>query len=329
MYDYKFFDYRLTSEFLLPLAVYDLPHEAANVYISLGTQSRRPQLTGLRPLPGWVSGIDDIGIAALRSAESFIVSAPSGEIFEIADVGNRIQAWYGNTGSLLDLSHFLLGLVLPLAASLRGENVFHSAGVSVGDRTILLIGNSGAGKSTLGAYLSRRGFSLLSDDCMLVRKTSSGYVTVPSFKSLRLWVDSIKGVGITNQATSPVLERCAKQQIHFENPQVFDVPPSTHLSGIYILNAIEEVNENSICEGITRATVTTGLKQMLESQMWLDTDNEARMRKNFHFLTGLMSEVPVSRLTYRRKFESLDRVFDCFVSDGMVPETYLLNPEPA
>jgi hypothetical protein len=61
-------------------------------------------------------------------------------------------------------SAVLIGQVLPLAATLRGLEVFHAAGVVLDGRAQMLCGAAGAGKTSLAAHLVLGGADLLSDD---------------------------------------------------------------------------------------------------------------------------------------------------------------------
>jgi hypothetical protein len=58
------------------------------------------------------------------------------------------------------------GQVLPLAATLRGHEVFHASAVSHGDRTFAFVGPSGAGKTSLAAELACRGAGFVTDDVL-------------------------------------------------------------------------------------------------------------------------------------------------------------------
>jgi hypothetical protein len=64
---------------------------------------------------------------------------------------------------------------LPLAATLRGFEVLHAAGVVLGGRAVLFTGPPGAGKSSLAAALLRRGGAeLLSDDTVALQVGPDG-----------------------------------------------------------------------------------------------------------------------------------------------------------
>ncbi|MBI9089253.1 MAG: hypothetical protein JEZ12_08555 [Desulfobacterium sp.] len=57
----------------------------------------------------------------------------------------------------------------------RNGLIIHSNGFDVNGNGILLAGDSGAGKSTLSRMLKKRGFDILCDDRMFVRKLQSGF----------------------------------------------------------------------------------------------------------------------------------------------------------
>ena len=63
-----------------------------------------------------------------------------------------------------DWQSMLVGQVLPLAATVRGLEVFHAAGLVRDERAYLLCAAQGVGKTSLAAHLVAAGASLLSDD---------------------------------------------------------------------------------------------------------------------------------------------------------------------
>ena len=74
---------------------------------------------------------------------------------------------------------FLTGQVLPLAALLRGFEVFHSSAVEVGGRAIAFVGHSGAGKSSLALRLVLEGAALITDDVLVLRAEEERLVAHP------------------------------------------------------------------------------------------------------------------------------------------------------
>ena len=65
-----------------------------------------------------------------------------------------------------DWASILAAQALPLAATIRGLEVFHASGVVLDGRALLFAGPPGAGKSSLAAAFLRIGGRLLSDDAV-------------------------------------------------------------------------------------------------------------------------------------------------------------------
>jgi hypothetical protein len=68
-----------------------------------------------------------------------------------------------------DWASILAAQALPLAATIRGLEVFHASGVVLEDRALLFAGPPGAGKSSLAAALLSAGGRLLSDDAVALQ----------------------------------------------------------------------------------------------------------------------------------------------------------------
>jgi hypothetical protein len=75
---------------------------------------------------------------------------------------------------------------LPLAATLRGLEVMHAAGVVLDGRAVLVMGPAGAGKSSLAAALLRAGGELLSDDVVALRLSGDALVAHAGSVALQL-----------------------------------------------------------------------------------------------------------------------------------------------
>jgi hypothetical protein len=76
--------------------------------------------------------------------------------------------------------------VLPLAATLRGLEVLHAAGIRLGARVVLLAGEPGAGKTSLAAALVLAGGALLSDDAVALERNDGSVVAHPGSGVLQL-----------------------------------------------------------------------------------------------------------------------------------------------
>jgi len=75
---------------------------------------------------------------------------------------------------------------LPLAATLRGFELLHAAGVVIGGGAALFAGPPGAGKSSLAGAFLRRGAELLSDDVIALQQHDGSLVAHPGAGLLQL-----------------------------------------------------------------------------------------------------------------------------------------------
>ncbi len=73
----------------------------------------------------------------------------------------------------------LFAQVLPLAAALRGRELFHASAVSLAGGTFAFVGLSGAGKSSVAAHLVARGASLVTDDVLALERRGDGVTAFP------------------------------------------------------------------------------------------------------------------------------------------------------
>jgi hypothetical protein len=115
---------------------------------------------------------------SVRGYGTYVVS-PSGDSIRCAPPpGEERWRW----------QRCLVGQILPLAAALRGVEVFHSSAVSVGDVAVGIVGASGDGKSSVAVNLVLRGFGFVADDVLALGAADSGALVAypgPAITSVR------------------------------------------------------------------------------------------------------------------------------------------------
>jgi hypothetical protein len=122
----------------------------------------------------------------LRFKETLLMSVdfaePTGYLLSVRDFGRVLISPDGlellcepdptNEG----WSSIVVAQALPLAATIRGLEVFHASGVVLDGRAMLFAGPPGAGKSSLAAALVRAGGRLLSDDAVALQLTDGALI---------------------------------------------------------------------------------------------------------------------------------------------------------
>jgi hypothetical protein len=120
------------------------------------------------------------------------LAEPAGYLLEAAGVGRVLVSLDGiellcdPDPTRADWGFILAAQALPLAATLRGFEVLHAAGVVLGGEAVLFAGPPGAGKSSLAAALLRRGGLLLSDDAVAIKWQGGPIVAHPGAGALYL-----------------------------------------------------------------------------------------------------------------------------------------------
>ena len=92
------------------------------------------------------------------------------------------------------LAHLLIDEVVPILLSQEGSTVLHGAAVTIGGRTLVVLGASGAGKSTLALECGIQGDPVLSDDCVVIDARDGRRWVQPSYPSVRAWPGTLARV---------------------------------------------------------------------------------------------------------------------------------------
>ena len=103
----------------------------------------------------------------------------------------ELDWWDSDTADFTRLDRVLrpyfLGNLIGSALRLSGEVVLHGNAIQRGKQTVAWVGRKGVGKSTLAAAFVASGGQLLSDDQVVVRRDSSGWLPSRGLSIIRLW----------------------------------------------------------------------------------------------------------------------------------------------
>jgi hypothetical protein len=175
---------------------------------------------------------------------------------------------------------------LPLAATIRGLEVFHASGVVLNGRALLFAGPAGAGKSSLAAALVRAGAQLLSDDAValeldedrLIAHAGSVVLQLRDAEDQQLSADGRAALG------SPASSSEGKQRYVRDN-----VPGSVPLGSLFLL-------ERSAEEPAVEQLKAVDPFELIASTFNLSVRTPARLRRQLEVVSTIASNGLAHRL---------------------------------
>jgi hypothetical protein len=196
---------------------------------------------------------------------------------------------------------YLLGAVLALWLERRGIPVLHASSVEVGDGAVGFLAPSGGGKSTLVAALTGRGWRVVCDDVLAIRRADDRFVVHDGRREVRLRRDS---------AVELLRETGARQGMAYGKQLL--IPADGQRFEPRTLRALWVLNRGSAAR-ISFETLEPGdaLMSLLAGSFAGEPAEALGLgHRRLAKLAELVEHVQVSRLTYPEGFERLDAVCD-------------------
>jgi hypothetical protein len=207
------------------------------------------------------------------------------------------------------LHHLLLDQVLPLVLNHKGKEVLHGAAVVTPYGACAFVGQTGAGKSTLAASFLSAGYSVLTDDCVVLDGRGSDIITLPAYPGLRLWDDAIAALFGSTGSYAPVAHYTPKQRFAAARTATSFCSSAVPLAGIYVLGTSDDAHAvPASAPEIHPLTEREALMTLLSLAFKLDIRDHRMLTREFDFLHRLVTQIPVRRLTVPDSFTTLPAV---------------------
>ena len=204
----------------------ETPASPSSIAIEFGSVSRP---FGLRWSTVWRQPDGRAWAQTARDGEVFYVSIAGFADFRITRSTVKVSANPSARDSTI--RHLLLDQVLPLALAADGHLVLHAAAVHRDDvGTIALAGAAGSGKSTLAAALRNEGWTVVSDDGVVVDQSGEVPIAICAYPGLRVWPDAAAATGLAALAVAEVAEYSAKVRV--SSPEIHQPAP---LRAVYVI----------------------------------------------------------------------------------------------
>jgi hypothetical protein len=208
--------------------------------------------------------------------------------------------------------HLLLDQVLPYLASSWGGLVFHASAVELPGSAVGFLGGTGRGKSTLAAAFAKRGFRVLTDDCLPVTPGITGYRVRPWASGIRLWQDSIQAVWGAEVPSTAVAHYTRKQRVAAPAPSPGKEFP---LGALYLLQPPRD--ETAI--RIVPIPPREACLELTHQAFLLDPSDANRLRELFEDVGEMAESYPVHGLSYPRRADALSTVVEAVLAHAGAP----------
>jgi hypothetical protein len=231
--------------------------------------------------------------------------------FLIAQDGRRIIGHPLHPVSWETFQTYLLGHVLSFALLRLGLEPLHGTTVVAGENAIAFLGDCGYGKSTLAAACLGAGFSLLTDDLLVLKREGARDVAYPGLPRIKLmpwvarWLMGPRPAGARmNPFTSKLI-------IPLRRDQYASAPAP--LKAIYTLRPSRRPRRSRVV--IRQLSTRAAWQELTKGTFNLDVYDPARLRRHFEWASCLAGRIPVKSLSYPRSLRALPGVVEALVSD--------------
>ncbi|MGH7503203.1 MAG: hypothetical protein ACREL7_15870 [Longimicrobiales bacterium] len=225
--------------------------------------------------------------------------------------GRLIEVDPVNGADSSDLTLFLLGSAFGALWHQRGMLALHASAVDVGGRAMAFAGPSQTGKSTLAAFLTRRGYPLVTDDVAVITRSGSSTSAIwPGPGRIKLWRDGLAQLG----EEARQLARAGGRRDKYHMPVGTSDPPGRSapvgLARLYVIangegaTAIERLSGLDAVEAVAAQTY----REQFVVPMGL-------AREHFRLCAEAARSIEVCRLTRALGFEHMDEVLDALEQD--------------
>lgn len=239
-----------------------------------------------------------------------------GIVFSISASGADIGVTWPPGETAQSAAYYFTGPVLAFLLRRHGFSLLHGSVVTTSRGAIAFLGNSGAGKSTTAAAMVQHGFAAVTDDVIVLDRTSGHWCVPPGYAGVRLWQDSVEGLFGPEAFVPRLVDYSAsipgwdKRFLRIDKPEKFATSP-VPLRIIYTLAPRTAAPP--------RIESLSSVEQLIE----LDINvfhpylrDVAQKRANFSDFGKLLGDIPVKRLHAGEDLSKLPEVARLVTEDA-------------
>ncbi len=247
----------------------------------------------------------------------YLLRFPGLADFHVSAAASEIRCCARASISSETIRHLLLDQVIPLTLSERGKLVLHASAVVTTKGAIVFLGETGQGKSTLTASFAQRGFSVLTDDCLLLEEHNGQIFGIPSYPGLRLWPDAISALFGNKSRLPRVAHYADKKRLTARDGQLQFSMEAVPLRKIYVLAATQQT-ESSMAT-LVQLSPRDAFIELIAYSYRLGISGHKRLSKEFELIGSVASSLPVCRLASPQDLSLLPVVQNAILANLEMP----------
>lgn len=204
------------------------------------------------------------------------------------------------------LDHFWADMILPGLLDFQGNLVLHAGAVVVDGVAAVFLGDSGRGKSTLTASFFADGYTVLSDDGIIISCNNGGICVEAVYPGIRLLPETLSALFGSSVPTTEVAHYASKRRIV---PNAKMSAASFPLGALFFLE--EPTSSGSV--SISAMTAADACIGIISKSFGLDPSDKLRARSRVEQASRLANALPTFRLDYQRDISTLPQVRQAIV----------------
>jgi hypothetical protein len=301
---YTIYDLTLDSNITLPLLTRAEGGEPDCTFQLLPAQETAP--IPYNWFYHWQLPDEDPWLSFAKKNSDYLLRFPNLADFTVSNDGRSVVCHPVPGIPLETIRHLLIDQVIPLLLSKQEKLALHASAVVSDEGAIAFMGMTGRGKSTLAASFSKN-LSILTDDCLLLKRKNGQVFGLPSYPGLRLWPDSILNLFDRQPNLCQVAHYTEKQRIGSGDADITFFPQDAPMRRVYVLQTSDGSKSVDGVQ-IVKLSPQSAFMELVKHAYRIDVHSPENLRNEFNHLTELAALPIFYSLKYPRDLSCLSLV---------------------